>query len=489
MAAGDPPLIGARSAGVLRGLAGGSQSAPLPGSMPPSGGLPGASPGPPLGVPGAFEEEPPSRIIRPRAPRIITPEEDEFAGGFGGGLHPAWISQRTPAGRDATEDPLEQPLMVDMATARRDPTMISEMANRIRSYPNLTDAEKAGSDDDVVRRFQQHIVQNLVWMYDHIPKHIRARSAIWYEGAHRIARKRAEQFGIPLASVAGVYAALSPQKDWYQNASLGDRLIDIYHNHGHEGLTKDMAKKAQELFGEKDPALVARLKQGKSLHDMRDLEDKGAWIRVYDLTHNRTPEQRGHYVITPEGSYQKMRLTKGGKPYDTVWSFPNDIAKAVGALEANGDVRKISKLMGEKHKVRNFYNNILDPWSPARDITSDTHAVASGLLRALGLNAPEVLHNLGAAPTRKGLGLKGTYPIFADAYREAADLLGISPRELQSIDWEGGRGLFSPEFKRNEQKQKAVDRMWQERGTTSPHIIRANIHDFAGGIDLPEWAE
>jgi hypothetical protein len=34
--------------------------------------------------------------------------------------------------------------------------------------------------------------------------------------------------------------------------------------------------------------------------------------------------------------------------------------------------------MGERHKVRNFYNNIYDPNSPYGDVTIDTHAVAAG---------------------------------------------------------------------------------------------------------------
>ena len=36
----------------------------------------------------------------------------------------------------------------------------------------------------------------------------------WYDGARNIVDKRAEQYSLTDMAVAGVYAALSPQKDW-----------------------------------------------------------------------------------------------------------------------------------------------------------------------------------------------------------------------------------------------------------------------------------
>jgi hypothetical protein len=67
------------------------------------------------------------------------------------------------------------------------------------------------------------------------------------------------------------------------------------------------------------------------------------------------------------------------------------------------------------------------------------------------------------------LGLGGTYPIIAEAYRRAAAQaseeepgLTILPRQMQSITWEGGRGLFSPEFKRDKVKRAAVTDIWRQ---------------------------
>ena len=38
-----------------------------------------------------------------------------------------------------------------------------------------------------------------------------------------------------------------------------------------------------------------------------------------------------------------------------------EISKAINSIKAADDPSKMSSLMGERHKVRNFYNNILSP--------------------------------------------------------------------------------------------------------------------------------
>jgi hypothetical protein len=62
------------------------------------------------------------------------------------------------------------------------------------------------------------------------------------------------------------------------------------------------------------------------------------------------------------------------------WGSNVEIAKAISAI-GNPTRDNVSERMGEKHKVRNFYNNIFDPQSTHGDVTIDTHAVAAALLR------------------------------------------------------------------------------------------------------------
>ena len=117
--------------------------------------------------------------------------------------------------------------------------------------------------------------------------------------------------------------------------------------------------------------------------------------------------------------------------------------KAIRIIK-DGSRENISSNLGDRHKVRSFYNNILNPMSDRGDVTIDTHAVAAGLLQPLGGSAPEVSHNLGTMGDTSAItGVMGSYGILADAYREAAAEVGILPREMQSITWEAVRGLFA----------------------------------------------
>ena len=68
------------------------------------------------------------------------------------------------------------------------------------------------------------------------------------------------------------------------------------------------------------------------------------------------------------------RTIKGEKS-GTAWNGFRDINKAASIL-SDPTRENINDQLGEKHKVRSFYNNILDPLSPEGDVTIDTHAVA-----------------------------------------------------------------------------------------------------------------
>src|SRR5215831_11665333 len=440
---------------------------------------------------------------------------------------PGLISQRVPTAKRGTpEDPLAgPPLVIGLDTLQRDPKAFAKAMALLRGpgYP-LPRGLLTGNDTRDAQAFMRHVADNLLFIHDSLPAAIRDRSKLWYVGANRITRERAAQYGLSEEAVAGVYAALSPQKDWFMNVSLGDRVMNIHHeqtkpgsNRMPLGAEKDMRDPnnpqggmismqdtLNRLFTDidehgidqfaHDKAMIA----GRALADIEDPYLKAMWIRTYDEHYNVGPA-RGHYVVTPEGDFAGLKMNKDGKTISgTAWGSLKQIENAVRALESRGDRAVISNAMGDRHKVRNFYNNIYDPWSPHGDVTVDTHAVGAGMLLPVAGGDISVMHNLKTSPQSGGwgalgtvgapgsalYGFRGTYGLYADAYRMAASERRLLPREMQSITWEGIRGLFPGEEK-DAQLKAAAAALWQSG--MSIDEIRARIVALGGGFRNPDW--
>lgn len=421
--------------------------------------------------------------------------------------HPAWIPTRLITSKKAVPGAGPAKPVVDVAAMRETPKLYETNVDLLRDYPNTPTRLRNAPHDRVAKYFVDHVKDNLLALHDAVPDHIRQRSKLWYDGARKITEDWSRKYGVPDHSIAGALAALSPQKDWYQNVSLAQRVLDAMRGNGgnfyhgfqfspqmettFNNIRAFQKSKYQDLLG------VAK---GKTLADLEGLQAdadtkaaaKALWIRLHDEAHN----DKAHRIITPEGGFGDYVTTAAGQKARIGWGSLVEIGKAVNAIEAANNPELLSGLMGEKHKVRNFYNNILAPRSPHGDVTIDTHAVAAGLWRPLSGNSIEVAHNFGnyageGLPNASGsalTGIQGTYPLYAEAYRRAAKERGILPREMQSITWEAVRGLFPDRFKTPANNAK-IDAVWNEyrRGRISRPEARSRIHEIAGGIRNPTW--
>jgi hypothetical protein len=209
------------------------------------------------------------------------------------------------------------------------------------------------------------------------------------------------------------------------------------------------------------------------------------WLRAYDEAHN----SRGYQIITPEGEDAGPSLNKDGSERKVAWGSFGEIRKAMDALR-DGDLENISRSLGGNHKVRSFFNSIVAPNAPHDDIVIDTHASAAAHLRPLSGNDPQTALDLGmTGSASNATGSKGTYGLVHEAYRRAAERLGLLPRQLQSITWEGVRGLFPAEDKRNDDYLAANRDIWQafRNGRMTPDEARRAVFDHAGGINPPSW--
>jgi hypothetical protein len=421
-----------------------------------------------------------------------------FPGMRENGDHDGRVSQRVPTAKKATEDALAEDLPISIEVMARDPEAFARNASLIEDYVNYIPDPNLTTPEEKVNAFKGHVIRNLLWLYDNTEAATRDRSRLWYVGSRKLAEDVANQYGMSDQSVAGVMAVLSPQKDWFQNLSLGMRTVDIYKTKQNYVFDKRMRARIGELFPGDKYAELRDIVSNKSLAQLRGMNSDlrlnamAMWVRTYDQVYNSP----SYMSASPEGELGDPVLTGKGAEARVAWGSMNEIGKAISIIE-DGSRENISLRVGGAHKVRNFFNNILAPDAMYGDVTIDTHAVAAALLRPLSGKSLEVAHGLGSSPGRGSpgassssiTGAQGLYGIYADAYREAADARGVLPREMQSITWEAIRGLFRPAFKRNNQNVDAANQVWQNvrDGIITEDQAREQVRELGGGISAPSW--
>jgi hypothetical protein len=381
-------------------------------------------------------------------------------------------------------------LVIDLEASKRDPEAFAHNVGLVKQYPNFS--SKARTPDKQAEDFINGVKDNLIFLHDQVPEETRQRSKLWYDGARNIADRFSNDYGVSDQAVSGVLAVLSPQKDWFMNVSLGQRVLDIATKQKATRWDASMDEMATVIWNKPQYAPMVDAIRGKRLEEITDPGLKAMWLRTYDQAKN----PREHQIVSPEGDFVGLRMNQDGKtPTKTGWGSLNEIGKAIVILE-DPSLATISSNLGQQHKVRNFYNNIYAPQDPAGHVTIDTHAVAAGLLRPLSGNSREVMHNFGSGVVGEGgpknssiTGVQGTYGLYAEAYRRAAQERGVLPREMQSITWEAVRGLFPDTFKSQAKNTEQVDQIWLKyrQGKLSLDEARNEVFRIAGGINAPEW--
>jgi hypothetical protein len=247
-------------------------------------------------------------------------------------------------------------------------------------------------------------------------------------------------------AAAGIIARLSPQKDWDMNVAQAHSMIEALHNDiritpdlaGRVAVLKAEAKIRDEKSSRKtnlnlDPHEHMKL-TGKKLSELSD--EQAAWaIRGNDPNPDNRPVR-----VHADGKYS---IEVGGPHRDkTAWQSYENIMSAVRIYR---DPKSLSKELGQEHKVRSFFNNINDPHSSRRDVTTDTHHYGVGLGIPVGTSHPLISsgsRNLTGSGGNVADGIKGTYALFAEGTRRAAAARGVEPREMQSIVWEQWRRAY-----------------------------------------------
>jgi hypothetical protein len=415
------------------------------------------------------------------------------------------------------------------------PKVFISNANIIAKYPlvagkqkfrEATTVEQAQEIYDV---FVREVADNLNYLMNEFKPEFREISTLWYDGANAIANDFAEQFGVSPEQAAGIIAAMSPQKDWYQNVRLAELVLMAYKDN--PALTKEMIdyqkqinqtglyetqtspgkklKKAEKAYkasrtkANKEALDQAKVKLQKAINKAnaiiktleqyvgQKLNDVPADMQPYMVrTYHEVNTTKDYNIVAPDGSIQGVATKNNGDNAKVAWGSYSEIGKAV-AIKNDGSQENITRSLGEMHKIRNFYNNIIDPMSEDGDVTMDTHAIAAALLLPLSGNSTQVGQNFGTGTSNSGpLGIKGLYYAYADAYALAAKEAGLLPRQVQSITWEAVRGLYTDTFKGNKAELAKINNIWKnyQDGKITINEAREQAKESAGGIKDPTWA-
>lgn len=417
---------------------------------------------------------------------------------------PFRISTRQPSGPRATEDPLAQKLVSDLdAVYSAGDEFVAKVQERLLSDIPFMARIEGEAPRETIERYVDIVTKNLLWLHDMMDQKLRERAKLWYDGARNIVDQWAVKFDVEDYKAAAVIAALSPQKDWFQNVSLGERLIHTFKTKMNFGWSSHMQATMDRIFpaGEKYDELreaignrtLSQILQGNAAEGKEKFKLAGAWIRVYSETYH-DPAYR---VITPEGRLGDYVKVQDGTNANIQWSSNVELGKAVEALLSE-DFAGVSSSLGMQHKIRNFYNNILVPKLRELAVTMDTHAVAAGTVRPVGGSEKSVTVNLSGPPKSVSSGMIGTYGVNAEAYKRAAEARGILAREMQSITWEMIRQVFEPSYKSKEKKLRekgnsVVDGIWKQfaDGKITLEEAQARIYaDATKGRDISfAWEE
>jgi hypothetical protein len=422
------------------------------------------------------------------------------------------ISTTVPtAGADAATAHTTFDRVIDTPAMSEDsPATMEKNAQIIRDYAGHTIPQDL-SAADTIEAFKQHLKSNIIALHDAMPEDVRRIAMQWYDGANGMTHDmtsdfnathgRGDDFNILPRQTAAVIASQSPQTDWYQNVSRAERILEIHRTQQDNPMTPEMVNWGQDYVNRmaakgKPGAAVAQSfldrNQGVPYSQMSPL-DQAHYVRFHDEVYN----PRTFDVLSPTGERLGLQLNDDKvTPTSIGWGSMPMIANATSVLQ-DGSLANISRNMGEAHKVRSFYNNIIAPWSNRGDTTVDTHAIAGANLFPLAGSDKMTSEGLGSSGSYNGkTGSSGLYPVYADAYREAARDLAlrggvpILPRQLQSMTWEGSRGLFPSELKAATSYRAPIEQVWtdHENGLLSQPDAQAGAIQAAGGVRRPDWA-
>jgi hypothetical protein len=358
--------------------------------------------------------------------------------------------------------------------------------------------------------------------FDSLTEEFKSKAKDWYIGANRTANFLAKKYNVSLEQSSAILAVFSPKKEWFNNIADAERFLDVMQNDIDTVFTREMADRMiARLTKNKVTSLKDALKPAKKKESEEEDEDSVSdGIRNFglliDAIFNRygevslskmaesgTSEEAQAVLIRAFMSLNYPKSTFGMFNPDGTFdqfstsSFSENSYENMGKamrVYFDGSLQNIHQELGNANKIRNFYNNIIDPKNPRAYVTADTHAISGAV--GTSVSADE------AAGT--GLFDEGLAPIYAmvkEAYILVSEVTDgmYSPREIQSIVWEAVRTGINNKDRTPETKKRILDAAMKkdkksqyERTTEIINDNRSEDPTWGGGnikIQVPDFLQ
>jgi len=141
------------------------------------------------------------------------------------------LSEKTVKGKKVLEETEDLSLEYVKVNA---PDAFIKNANILANYPIVAGKKKFGSVTDLDQAQEvydvlvRQVADNLNYLYSRYKPNLRELSTLWYDGANSMVNDMADRFKVTPEQVAGIMAAMSPQKDWYQNIRTAELLLQAF---------------------------------------------------------------------------------------------------------------------------------------------------------------------------------------------------------------------------------------------------------------------
>lgn len=384
-------------------------------------------------------------------------------------IHPAAISSRLPGVSSPERDAaMRRHLVPGIMAMSRDPEAFAQNVGTLADIPGF--GRLRGMEPmKAANMASRQMADNLISIREHMSPEYWNATKVWYpKGAGFVANDHMNRYGLMRQQVAASLANLSPSTLWDLNVEQARRMADMYVNRRGSRMTPtmiDIADTTWDRGAATTPIARGYLEdarrlqsEGKSLDDMLrggNYKDAALLMQLMD----RDVGPKPFPTIYPWGAY--------GPDYPRQYS-PNTVSLMKNAVRTlHEPTREVisDTIAPDKHKIRAFYNDILAPEEVPDEVVVDTHQVGASTLIPYSQTSRPVAANFGdsAAGVRasKLTGSSGTFGVYADAHRRAADMYGETGWNWQSPTWSGIRDVFDKAMKKPQNVAKIED-LWRQ---------------------------